>query len=88
MANIKSAKKRILVTEKKTAQNKVLKSAFKTQLKKFDAALSSENTAELDALYKETVSQVDKAVVKGIIHKNKGAHKKAQLAKKMMAVAK
>ena len=82
MANIKSAKKRIKVIDKKTAQNKTIKSALKTELKKFDAALTTDG-ADTDAAFKSAVSKVDSAVSKGIIHKNKANRKKAQLAKKL-----
>ncbi|PWL45574.1 MAG: 30S ribosomal protein S20 [Clostridiales bacterium] len=82
MANIKSAKKRIKVIERKSAENRVLKSALKTQLKKFDAAVASE-AEDLTSIYNETVSKVDKAVTKGIIHANKAARTKASLAKKL-----
>ncbi len=88
MANIKSAKKRIKITEKKTEQNKIIRSTLKTQIKKFNAAVSSEKPENPEALYRETVSSVDKAVTKGIIHKNKAGHAKQQLAKKMQAAAK
>ena len=79
MANIKSAKKRIKVIARQTEENRVIKSALKTQVKKFKSAASS-GEENLDTLYNETVSKVDKAVTKGIIHKNKTAHTKAQLA--------
>ncbi|MBQ6570486.1 MAG: 30S ribosomal protein S20 [Clostridia bacterium] len=82
MANIKSAKKRILVTDKKTAHNKSVKSALKTELKKFDAALASED-ADREAAFRAAVSKVDASASKGIIHKNKANRKKAQLAKKL-----
>ena len=79
MANIKSAKKRIKVIARQTEEHRVIKSALKTQVKKFKSAASS-GEENLDTLYNETVSKVDKAVTKGIIHKNKAAHTKAQLA--------
>ena len=81
MPNIKSAKKRVKVIEKKTAANRAVKSALRTQLKKFDAAVAVGSDSE--AVYRETVSAVDSAVTKGIIHKNKAARTKAQLAKKL-----
>ena len=81
MPNIKSAKKRVKVINKKTAENREIKSALKTQLKKFDAAIAAGNVTE--DLFKETVAKVDGAASKGVIHKNKANHKKAQLAKKM-----
>ena len=82
MPNIKSAKKRVKVTATKTLQNKMIKSALKTDLKKFDAAVA-ENSADAGELYKDAVSAVDKAALKGTIHKNKANRTKAQLAKKL-----
>ncbi len=85
MPQIKSAKKRVKVIEKKTAQNRTIKSALKTQLKKFDAAIVSGEANQ--ALLNETAGKVDSAVSKGIIHKNKANRTKAQLAKKAGTVA-
>lgn len=87
MSNIKSAKKRVLVTEKKTAENKAVKSALKTQIKKFLAAVSAGDKALAEKLYPETVSAIDSAASKGILHKNNAANKKAKLAKKLAAIA-
>ena len=86
MPNIKSAKKRVLVTEKKTAQNKALKSALKTQIKKFVAAVNAGDKELATSLYPETVSAIDSAVSKGLLHKNNAANKKAKLAKKLAAL--
>ena len=82
MANIKSSIKRIATTEKKTLQNKSKKSALKTTLKKFDAALTenAENTAEL---LQAAVKSLDKAASKGIIHKNTAARKKSRLVARL-----
>ncbi len=85
MPNIKSAKKRVLVTEKKSQQNKAVKSALKTQIKKFLAAVNAGDKDAAQALYPETVSAIDSAVTKGILHKNNAANKKAKLAKKLNA---
>ena len=85
--NIKSAKKRVLVTEKKTMQNKTVKSALKTTIKKFLAAVNEGNKEQATALYPETVSAIDSAVTKGILHKNNAANKKAKLAKKLAALS-
>lgn len=82
MPNIKSAKKRVKVISKKTMQNKVIKSALKTDLKKYDAAVM-ENSADKQALYLKAVGAVDKAAIKGTIHKNKANRMKSQLAKKL-----
>ena len=87
MPNIKSAKKRVLVTEKKTQQNKVIKSALKTQIKKFLAAVNAGDKTSADALYPETMSAIDTAAQKGILHKNNAANKKAKLSKKYAALA-
>lgn len=81
MPNIKSAKKRVKVIAKKTAENRIIKSALKTQLKKFDASLASEENVQ--KTYAETASKLDSAASKGIIHKNKANRQKARLAKKM-----
>ena len=86
MPNIKSAKKRVLVIEKKTAVNKAVKSALKTQIKKFLAAVTAGNKDEATKLYPETVSAIDSAASKGILHKNNAANKKAKLAKKLNAM--
>ena len=85
MPNIKSAKKRVLVIEKKTAVNKAVKSALKTQIKKFLAAVTAGNKEEATKLYPETVSAIDSAASKGILHKNNAANKKAKLAQKLNA---
>ena len=87
MPNIKSAKKRVLVNETKAAQNKAQKSALKTDLKKFEAAVAGGNRSEADAAYKVAVKAVDKAAAKGLIHANKAARKKSQLTIKLNAIA-
>ncbi len=78
MANIKSAKKRILVNASKAAQNKAFRTAFKTTVKKFDAAIASGDRAAAQAAYTNAVMMADKAVAKGVMHKNKAARKKSQ----------
>ena len=87
MPNIKSAKKRVLVTEKKTKENKMIKSALKTSIKKFLAAVDAGDKEAANALYPETVSAIDSAASKGILHKNNAANKKAKLAKKLASIA-
>lgn len=86
MPNIKSAKKRVLVIEKKTEVNKAVKSALKTQIKKFLTAVAAGNKEEAAKLYPETVSAIDSAASKGVIHKNNADNKKAKLAKKLNAL--
>ena len=87
MPNIKSAKKRVLVTEKKTRQNKAIKSALKTSIKKFLNAVGAGDKETANALYPETVSAIDSAVTKGILHKNNANNKKAKLAKKLASIS-
>ncbi len=87
MPIIKSAKKRVLVTEKKNEQNKMLKSALKTQIKKYLAAVESGNKEVAKKLLPETFAALDSAVTKGIIHKNNAANRKSAMAKKLAAMA-
>ena len=87
MPNIKSAKKRVLVSQTKAAQNKAAKSALKTELKKFDAAVAEGNRSEAEGAYKMAVKAVDKAVCHGILHKNNAAHKKSGMTLKLTKLA-
>ncbi|MBQ6947243.1 MAG: 30S ribosomal protein S20 [Clostridia bacterium] len=87
MPNIKSAKKRVIVTETKTLQNKMAKSDLRTELKKFDAAIEAGDKETATAIYAEAVHKVDKAASKNLIHKNNAAHKKSQLTKKLNTLA-
>ena len=81
MPNIKSAKKRVLVSQTKAMQNKAAKSALKTDIKKFEAAVAEGNRSEADVAYKVAVKAVDKAVVKGLLHKNNAAQKSSMTIK-------
>ena len=83
MPNIKSAKKRVLVNKTKAAQNKAAKSALKTDIKKFEAAVVEGNRSEAEGAYKVAV----KAVSKGLIHKNNAAHKKSAMTIKLNKLA-
>ncbi|MBP3237506.1 MAG: 30S ribosomal protein S20 [Lachnospiraceae bacterium] len=83
MANIKSAKKRILVIETKTLRNKIIKSRVKTLVKKVDAAVAAgDKTLATEAL-KNAVVAIDKAQAKGVYHKNNAARKVSGLTKKV-----
>ena len=87
MANIKSAKKRILVSAKRAARNKSIRSRVKTSMRRVDEAVASgDRTAAAEALRKAT-STIGKAVTKGIYHKNNAAHKVARLAKSVNSMA-
>ena len=81
MPNIKSAKKRVIVTKSKTARNKARNSALKTAIKKANAAIEA-NSADKDILVKAAIKKIDQAEVKGLIHKNNAARKKSALTKK------
>ncbi len=81
MPNIKSAKKRVIVTNTKTLQNKIFKTQLKTDIKKYQAALASGDAALAEATYKAAVKKIDKAAARGIIHKNAAARKKSQFTK-------
>jgi len=83
MANIKSALKRVLLTQKATAKNKAAKSLMKTNIKKFDAAASKGDLKTAEGAYKTAVKTVDRAASKGLIHKNKAARRKSALTKKL-----
>ena len=84
MPNIKSAKKRVLVSRQENAANRAAKTALKTQLKKFDAAVAA-GEGDLEVVYRESVAGVDNAAAAGVIHKNAAARKKSQLTKKLAA---
>ncbi len=82
MANSKSALKRVLINQTKRARNVGVKSAIKTQVRKFEASLG-EDPAATAALHRKISSLLDKAARKGIIHKNAAARRKSRLAAKM-----
>ena len=79
MANIKSAIKRAKVSQKANVRNRAAMSALRTALKKFFAAAETGDKESTAALYTKTVSLVDKACAKGIIHKNAANRKKSQI---------
>ena len=87
MPNIKSAKKRVKVTEVKTLQNKMFKSAMKTSVKKYKAAVDAGNKYLAEKTYADAVAMVDRAVTKGILHKNNAARKKSQFTRLLNGLA-
>lgn len=87
MPNIKSAKKRVELAKAANAKNKAEKSALKSTIKKFDAALAEGSREQADSAYKAAVKTVDQAVKKGILHKNTAARKKSSMAVKMNKLA-
>ena len=87
MANIKSAKKRILVNRTKAARNKSIKSAVKTAVKKVDAAVALEDNEAANNALVEAISTIDKAASKGVYHKNTAARKVSRLSKAVNTIA-
>ncbi|MDP2891541.1 MAG: 30S ribosomal protein S20 [Bacillota bacterium] len=86
MPNIKSAIKRVKVSEKKNLRNRIAKTKVKTAVKKYDAAVTAGDKAAAEALMRAASGEVDKAASKGTIHRNAANRKKAQLAKKLNTI--
>lgn len=84
MPNIKSAMKRVKVSEKQNLRNRMVRSEMKTAVRKFNEAVSS-GAKNAEALMAEAVSVVDRAASKGTIHRNCANRKKAQIARRMSA---
>ena len=87
MPNIKSAKKRVLISKAAYEKNKADKSELKTIIKKFEAAVATGSQEEANAAYKTAVKSVDQAVNKGILHKNTAARKKSSMTLKLNKLA-
>ncbi|SDB16186.1 30S ribosomal protein S20 [Eubacterium oxidoreducens] len=87
MANIKSAKKRILVTQTKTERNKSIRSKVKTSIKKVETAVAAKNAEEAKAALPAAISEINKATTKGIYHKNNAARKVSRLTKAVNSIA-
>ena len=83
MPNIKSAKKRVLVNKAKALQNRAVRSALRTDIKKFEAAVAEGNRSEAEGAYKVAVKAVDKAAAKGLLHRNNAANKKSKMTLKL-----
>ena len=83
MPNIKSAKKRVLISNEENLRNKANKSLLKTNVKKFEAAAASGDKEAAAAAAQVAVSTIDKSVTKGILHKNTAARKKSSIAQKL-----
>lgn len=82
MPNIKSAAKRVEITRKRTLRNTRIKSALKTSIRRFEEAAKAANLEEAGLKLRNAIKSIDKAVTKGIIHKNTAARKKSRLTKK------
>ena len=86
LANIKSAKKRILVSKTKADRNKSIKSAVKTSIKKVEAAVTAKDKEAAAAALQNAISTIDKAASKGVYHKNNAARKVSRLSKAVNAL--
>lgn len=82
MPNIKSAVKRVRIAEHKSLRNTSLKSALRTSIKKFEVSLSTQNTEDIRVALSNATRALDKAVTKGILHKNTAARKKSRLTQR------
>ena len=87
LANIKSAKKRILVTETRAARNKAIRSEVKTSIKKVEAAVAANDKEAAAAALVNAISTIDKAASKGVYHKNNAARKVSNLSKAVNSIA-
>lgn len=87
MANIKSAKKRILVTETKAARNKAIRSKVKTACKKVEAAVLAGDKALAQVSLNAAISEIEKAATKGVYHSNTASRKVSRLSKAVSAMA-
>jgi len=87
MPNIKSAEKRVKLARIREARNKSARSLMRTNLKKFEAAVSAGSRDEADRAYRVAVKTVDRAVTKGLLHKNNAAHKKSKMTAKLSKIS-
>ena len=87
MANIKSAKKRILIAETRTARNKAIRSEGKTAVKKVNAAVAAKDAEAAKACLKAAISTMSKATSKGVYHKNTTSRKISRLTKAVNSIA-
>jgi small subunit ribosomal protein S20 len=86
VANIKSQIKRIRTNEAARLRNKDVKSSVKTAVRSFRAAAESGDVSKATELLKSASRKLDKAVSKGVIHKNQAANKKSAMAKKVASL--
>ena len=87
LANIKSAKKRILVNAAKAERNKSIKSAIKTYTKKVEAAVAANNKEAANAALSVAISTIESACSKGVYHKNNAARKVSRITKLVNTLA-
>ena len=87
MANIKSAKKRILVAQKKADRNKAIRSKVKTSIKKVYAAIEQKDVDGAKSALNNAISNIQKATSKGVFHKNTSSRKDSRLTKAVNKIA-
>ncbi len=87
MPNIKSSKKDVIRSKVAYEKNKANKSEMKTVIKKYEAALEGGDRAAAEVAYKAAIVAVDKAVTKGILHKNTAARKKSSMTLRLNKLA-
>ncbi len=87
MANIKSAKKRILVNEAKALKNKAIKSKVKTMVKKVESAVAAGDKDLAKSNLLLAIAEIDKATSKGVYHKNTSSRKVSRLSKAVNSIA-
>lgn len=87
MPNIKSAKKRTRVIATKTARNAAIKSYYRTMIKKYETAVEAGDKELAQTALVNAVKALDKAVTKGVLHKNTASRKKSRLAKRLQVIA-
>jgi len=86
LANIKSAKKRVLVAKTRTERNKAIRSRVKTYVKKVNAAIEAGDKAVAAEALKNAISEIDKAQSKGVYHANTASRKVGRLSKAVAAM--
>lgn len=87
MANIKQQKKRVLTNEKRRMRNKSVRSATRTEIRKFREAVESGDKAAAEAQLRVASRKLDKAVTKGVFHRNSAANKKSNMARALNKMA-
>lgn len=87
MPNIKSAKKRVRIAQRESLRNTSMKSALRTTIRKFEATYNTQDVEQTRTALFNASRALDKAVTKGLIHKNAAARKKSRLTKRLNALA-
>ena len=87
MANIKSAKKRVIVNRTKAERNKAIRSEVKTSIKKVEAAVAAKDLAAAQAALKVATATIERACSKGVYHKNNAARKVSRVSKAVNSIA-